>query len=111
MEAEVERYIDEEMEEELSADASETGDIFLNMRHDDRAYGQPVIGDDSDLMMLQTPAATARVRKEAESIFSQSTRFRPARNHELQFATIAKDIYTYQEPARITESPTGKLTC
>ncbi|KAL7923598.1 aconitate hydratase [Trichoderma austrokoningii] len=115
MEAEVERYIDEEMEEELSADASETGDIFLNMRHDDRAYGQPVIGEESDLMMLQTPAATARVRKEAESIFSQSTRFRP-RNHELQFGTIAKDIYTYQEPARITESPdlilkTENLVC
>lgn len=116
MEAEVERYIDEEMEEELSADASETGDIFLNMRHDDRAYGQPVIGEESDLMMLQTPAATARVRREAESIFSQSTRFRPTRNHELQFATIAKDIYTYQEPARITESPdlilkTENLVC
>lgn len=116
MEAEVERYIDEEMEEELGVDASETGDIFLNMRHDDRAYGQPVIGDDSDLMMLQTPAATARVRREAESIFSQSTRFRPTRNHELQFATIAKDIYTYQEPARITESPdlilkTENLVC
>ncbi|KAL6907010.1 aconitate hydratase [Trichoderma evansii] len=116
MEAEVERYIDEEMEEELSAGGSDTGDIFLNMRHDDRAYGQPVIGEESDLMMLQTPAATARVRKEAESIFSQSTRFRPTRHHELLFATIAKDIYTYQEPARITESPdlilkTENLVC
>ncbi|GFP56184.1 putative aconitate hydratase, mitochondrial [Trichoderma asperellum] len=116
MEAEVERYIDEEMEEELSADNSDTGDIFLNMRHDDRAYGQPVIGEEPDLMMLQTPAATARVRKEAESIYSQSTRFRPTRNHELQFGTIAKDIYTYQEPARITESPdlilkTENLVC
>ncbi|UKZ72995.1 hypothetical protein TrVFT333_000634 [Trichoderma virens FT-333] len=121
----VERYIDEEMEEEeeapmdeeQSADDSDMGDIFLNMRHDDRAYGQPLIGEESDLMMLQTPAATARVRKEAESIFSQSARFRASgRNQPLQFSTIAKDIYTYQEPARITEKPelilkTENLVC
>ncbi|KAH6609637.1 aconitate hydratase [Trichoderma cornu-damae] len=127
MEAEVERYIDEEMEEgeeeeapldeEQSVDDSDMGDIFLNMRHDDRAYGQPVIGEESDLMMLQTPAATDRVRREAESLFSQSTRFRAyGGNRELQFGTIAKDIYAHQEPARVTEKPdlllkTENLVC
>ncbi|PNP52557.1 hypothetical protein THARTR1_06904 [Trichoderma harzianum] len=125
MEAQVERYIDEEMEEEdeapldeeHSVDDSDMGDIFLNMRHDDRAYGQPVIGEEPDLMMLRTPAATARVRKEAESIFSQSARLRASgRNRDPQFGTIAKDIYTYQEPARITEKPdlilkTENLVC
>ncbi|KAL7937030.1 aconitate hydratase [Trichoderma chlorosporum] len=124
-EAQVERYIDEEMEEEeeapldeeQSADDSDMGDIFLNMRHDDRAYGQPLIGEDSDMMMLQTPAATARVRREAESIFSQSARFRASgRNRVAQFGTIAKDIFTYQEPARLTEKPdlilkTENLVC
>lgn len=120
MEAEMERYLDEEMQggaEEQDVDDSDTGDIFLNMRHDDRAYGQPIIGEESDLMMLQTPAATAKVRKEAESIFSQSTRFRgPGKHRELQFGIIAKDIYTHQEPARLTEKPelilkTENLVC
>ncbi|KAK1253559.1 hypothetical protein MKX07_001636 [Trichoderma sp. CBMAI-0711] len=120
MEAEMERYLDEEMRggvDDQDVDDSDTGDMFLNMRHDDRAYGQPIIGEEPDLMMLQTPAATAKVRKEAESIFSQSTRFRgPGKHRELQFGIIAKDIYTHQEPARLTEKPdlilkTENLVC
>ncbi|PNY26223.1 aconitate hydratase, mitochondrial [Tolypocladium capitatum] len=133
VEAEIERYIgedidaeaDEEEEEEnpseqdeSSREESDEGDMFLNMRHDDRPYGQPIIGEEDDLMMLNTPAATERVRKEAEDIFRRSA----ARlggstgGRELQFATIARDFYTRQDAARITESPdlilkTENLVC
>jgi homoaconitase len=114
MEAEIERYIDREMEvqdddndEQPAVDdaASDVGDMFLNMRHDDRPYGQPIIGEGSDLMMLNTPAATDRVRKEAEDIFrASSAHFGSShRGKVFQFATIAKDIYTNQEAARLTE--------
>ncbi|KAK5987182.1 Nuclear pore protein NUP85 [Cladobotryum mycophilum] len=113
VDAEMERYIDQDMsadirgheEEDMSQALSEDGDLFLNMRHDDRPYGQPIIGEEDDMMMLNTPAATARVRKEAENIFKRSVHFSASTiNRELQFGTIAKDIYTQQEPARITES-------
>lgn len=115
MEAEIERYIDQEMQVERDEEydqpqsvddaASEEGDLFLNMRHDDRPYGQPVIGEGSDLMMLNTPAATDRVRKEAEDIFRRSSAHFGSsfRSKGFQFATIAKDIYTKQDAARLTE--------
>lgn len=116
MEAEIERYIDMEMEEE-DDDAqagfeeeeevgSDPGDMFMNMRHDDRPYGQPLIGDESDLMMLNTPAATDRVRKEAEDIYRRSSaRFGNTMRGglEFQFASIAKNIYSTQEAAPLTE--------
>lgn len=123
VEAEIERYIDEDMDaegdeeeveedessepDESSQEESEEGDIFLNMRHDDRPYGQPIIGEDDDLMMLNTPAATDRVRKEAEDIFRRSAARLggSTRSRELQFATIARDFYTQQDAARLTESP------
>ncbi|KOS20281.1 hypothetical protein ESCO_006293 [Escovopsis weberi] len=114
IDAEVERYIDEEMdaddgdqmEEEMSEeDLSEEGDLFLNMRHDDRPYGQPVIGEGRDLMMMNTPAATARVKKEAERIYKRSVNLgASARKHSLQFGAVAKDMYAQQEPARLSES-------
>ncbi|KAG6005836.1 hypothetical protein E4U21_007609 [Claviceps maximensis] len=129
IEAEIDRYIDQEIEADEDAEGddqdveassddqmseqkqdeeeSDDGDLFLNMRHDDRPYGQPIIGEGGDdLIMLNTPAATARVRKEAEDIFRRSTAqvggF--ARKNEVSFAAIAKDIYTQQDAARITES-------
>lgn len=121
IDAEIERYIDAEMDEEehaegeeqedddeeMSEEASDEGDLFLNMRHDDRPYGQPIIGEGDDLMMLHTPAATDRVRKEAEDIFRRSSARLGGsmRNREFQFATIARDIYTQHDAARITEKP------
>lgn len=112
-EAEMERLIEDEMDaeadeqesEESAQGDSEVGDMFLNMRHDDRPYGRPIIGDESDLMMLNTPAATDKVRKEAEHIFKRSTAQLGGslQSRGLQFATIAKDIYTQHDPARITE--------
>ncbi|KAF4962872.1 hypothetical protein FSARC_9069 [Fusarium sarcochroum] len=118
VDAEIERYIDqelvaddgEEMEEEVDDhvfdhEDSEEPDMFLNMRHDDRAYGQPMIGDESDLMMLNTPAATNRMRREAESIFRQTSAHlgMSGRTEGFQFASIAKNLYNQHEPARIVE--------
>ncbi|KAF4982889.1 hypothetical protein FZEAL_1585 [Fusarium zealandicum] len=106
---EEEEYYEEEEEEEeepvYEREASEEPDMFLNMRHDDRPYGQPVIGDESDLMMLNTPAATNRVRREAESIFKQSTAHlgMTARTHGFQFAPIAKNLYNQHQPAQVAE--------
>lgn len=120
MEAEIEKYISQEMDMEQDdfqhimhdegqqneEDAgSEVGDMFLNMRHDDRPYGQPIIGDESDLMVLNTPAATDRVRREAEDIFKQSSRRfgNSTKGQSFQFATIAKDLYSSHDVARLTE--------
>ncbi|XWW94753.1 hypothetical protein V2A60_002701 [Cordyceps javanica] len=114
MEAEIERFLLQEMEmdqrnadKDLALDdkGSDQGDMFLNMRHDDRPYGQPIIGEGSDLMMLNTPAATDRVRKEAEDIFRRSSVHFGAstRNKEFRFGTIARDIYTSQDAATLTE--------
>ncbi|KAF4449257.1 hypothetical protein F53441_7419 [Fusarium austroafricanum] len=116
--AEIERYIDQDIagedgeDEEYEEDdhAFERGDsdepdMFLNMRHDDRPYGQPMIGDESDLMMLNTPAATNRVRREAESIFRQTSAHlgMSGRKEGFQFASIAKTLYNQHEPAQIVE--------
>ena len=114
VDAEIQRYLDrdidvegeeEHMEEDIqSLEGSEEGDMFLNMRPDDRPYGQPLIGDESDLMMLNTPAATDRIRQEAESIYKRSSAHLGAfKKRGFQFATIAKDIYTHYDPARIVE--------
>ncbi|KAI6748865.1 unnamed protein product [Fusarium graminearum] len=118
VDAEIERYIaqdiaghdgeDAEYEDEEHAfdrGSSEEADMFLNMRHDDRAYGQPMIGDESDLMVLNTPAATSRVRREAESIFRQTSTHlgMSGRPEGFQFASIAKNLYNQYEPAQIVE--------
>ncbi|UNI20625.1 Aconitate hydratase [Purpureocillium takamizusanense] len=108
IDAEGEEYDDEEepeSEEASSEEASDDGDMFLNMRHDDRPYGQPIIGEGDDLLMLQTPAATDRVRKEAEDIFRRSSARVGGSIREFQFASIAREFYANQEPAHLTETP------
>ncbi|KAF5019142.1 hypothetical protein F66182_8847 [Fusarium sp. NRRL 66182] len=113
VDAEIERYIDQELatggreveHHGFDQEDSDEADMFLNMRHDDRAYGQPMIGDESDLMMLNTPAATNRVRREAESIFRQTSAHLgiSRRKEGFQFASIAKNLYNQYEPARVIE--------
>ncbi|KJZ79512.1 hypothetical protein HIM_00981 [Hirsutella minnesotensis 3608] len=128
-EAEMEKYIQQDIEAEAedaqdseytasSGEASEEGDMFLNMRHDDRAYGQPVIGEEDDLMMFSAPGASERVRKEAEDIFRRSSARLGglSKGQEYQFAIMARDFYTRHEPATITESAdlilrTEELAC
>ncbi|KAJ3463022.1 hypothetical protein FSOLCH5_012706 [Fusarium solani] len=117
VDAEIERFIDQDIDEDAlgepqdddhffaEREGSSDPDMFLNMRHDDRPYGQPIIGDESDLMMLNTPAATNRIRREAESIFKQSSAHlgMTARKQGFQFASIAKNLYSQHEPARVVE--------
>lgn len=62
-------------------------------------------GDESDLMMLNTPAATERVRREAEGIFRASSMQSGPRRRQHKFALLAKDVYTQLGTAPIRESP------
>lgn len=59
--------------------------------------------DDSDLMMLNTPAATERVRKEAAGIFRASVAQSGPRIRDLRFAALAKDVYTHMGTASLVE--------
>ncbi|KAG6165494.1 hypothetical protein E4U51_004297 [Claviceps purpurea] len=91
--------------EQESEQESEEGDLFLNLRHDDRLYGEPMIGESDDVMMMNTPAATQKVLREAEDIFRRSASQMGgfARNKQVSFAAIARDIYTQLDVARVTE--------
>ncbi|KAK3360031.1 hypothetical protein B0T25DRAFT_473221 [Lasiosphaeria hispida] len=82
-------------------------DVWLNMREATPLRGgSGGIGDESDLMMLNTPAATERVRREAEDIFRASAMQTGAtRRREHKFAALAKDVYTQMGTAEVTESP------
>ena len=82
--------------------ASDAEDMWLGMQQQgDITFA----GDESDLMMHVTPAANARIRKEAEDIFRVSTVRSGARRREFKFAPLAKDLYTQLGYATITESP------
>lgn len=107
-ESEEEEENDEDSGEQSAVEESEDdADMFLNMRHDDRPYGKPIIGEEeTDLMMLNTPAATRKVAREAEAIFRKSSnhlgksgRGAPA----FQFGQIAKNLYTQNDIAMVTE--------
>ncbi|TPX13990.1 uncharacterized protein E0L32_005690 [Thyridium curvatum] len=96
-------------EDGLGADADAMGeddvegDLWLGL---DAAADEPMIGDESDLMMMATPAVNDRIRREAEDIFRASamrSTNRPPR--EFKFAPIAKAIYDQMGYATITESP------
>lgn len=94
---------EEETFEEESQD--ETEDMFLNLRHDDRQYGQPALEEDEDLMMLHTPAATSKIIKEAKDLLRRSTAQHGTSigQQGFQYATIAKDLYSHADIARLTE--------
>jgi hypothetical protein len=65
------------------------------------------IGDESDLLMMATPAATERVRREAEDIFRASSfpAGGPVRRSEYHYAALAKDVYQQMGTAEVTETP------
>ncbi|KAH6649925.1 hypothetical protein F5144DRAFT_636218, partial [Chaetomium tenue] len=69
--------------------------------------GLPTIGDESDLLMMATPAATERVRREAEDIFRASSfpAGGPVRRTEYHYAALAKDVYQQMGTAQVTETP------
>lgn len=85
--------------------SDEEDDMWLGMQGGGtprRGFGGD-IGDASDLMMLNTPAATERVRREAEDIFRASAMQSGPRRRHYQFATLAKDVYNQMGTAPITE--------
>lgn len=95
-------------EDDAGEDLSEEddGDLFLNLRHDDREYGRAPIGEDNeDLMMLNTPAATKRARKEAQSLMRRSSAQHGGSRSKraFEYARIAKDQYSRSEVAELSE--------
>ncbi|KAF5507192.1 Nucleoporin NUP85 [Colletotrichum aenigma] len=121
--AEMERYLEADIDEEdADGEAEDEGyaedddDMFLNMRHSTRHDDDPVYSDDgvdggngeeSDLLLLATPAATERMRKEAEDIFRASSmrRSSASRRKDFKYASIAKDLHNQMGMTVITESP------
>ncbi|EXF84844.1 nuclear pore complex subunit Nup85 [Colletotrichum fioriniae PJ7] len=119
--AEMERYLEADIGDEdgdAEADDEEVqddDDIFLNMRHstrhdDELAYSDEgeggIGGEESDLLLLNTPAATERMRREAQDIFRASSMRRSSGNRrtEFKFSAIAKDLYKELGMAQINES-------
>ncbi|KAI4864321.1 hypothetical protein F4820DRAFT_338307 [Hypoxylon rubiginosum] len=87
----VEDEVDYDVEEELLREIAGTG-----------PYGDPLA--DEDLMMLTTPAADARIRREAEDIFrASSMRSTTARKRDLKYAALAKDLYSQSQFAEVSE--------
>ncbi|KAK3373547.1 hypothetical protein B0T24DRAFT_657397 [Lasiosphaeria ovina] len=86
--------------------SGDEGDMWLDMPEDTPAGDGGYIGDESDLMMLATPAATERVRKEAEDIFRASAmQSGGARRRKFRFAALAKDAYSQLGVASVVEPP------
>ncbi|TDZ71648.1 Nucleoporin NUP85 [Colletotrichum trifolii] len=118
--AEMERYLEadiddesEDAEEDEELEQDDDVDMFLNMRHsnhqDEPAYSDESnnSAEDSDLLLLATPAATERMKREAHDIFRASSMRRSSANgrKDFRFASIAKDLYTQLGMTAITESP------
>ncbi|KAI5861289.1 hypothetical protein GGS23DRAFT_161531 [Durotheca rogersii] len=83
---------DYDMEEDLLREIAGTG------RYDDQ------FADDTDLMMLATPAADERISKEAEDMFrASSLRSAAARKKDMRYATLAKDLYSQLQFAAVSE--------
>ncbi|KAK4191603.1 hypothetical protein QBC35DRAFT_292859 [Podospora australis] len=91
-------------------DEDAEGDMWLDMNQNQQAQQNQStrnIGDESDLLLFQTPAAVERVRREAEDIFRATARGEGElkRRSEWRYAANAKDVYTQMGTAEITESP------
>ncbi|KAK1580402.1 nuclear pore complex subunit Nup85 [Colletotrichum navitas] len=119
--AEIEQYLEADIDQddivaEPGVEDIEDDDVFLNMQHSDRDDEEPNYSDEgeggmgaeeSDLLLLATPSATARMRREAEDIFRASSMRRSStgRRKDFKFSAIAKDLYRGLGMAVITESP------
>ncbi|KAI3322515.1 hypothetical protein HD806DRAFT_500263 [Xylariaceae sp. AK1471] len=95
VEAMMEDAVEYDVEEDLLREIAETG-----------SFRDPLgdMDDDTDLMMLATPAADERIRREAEDIYRASAmRSTMTRRRELKYATLAKDLYSHLGFATTTE--------
>lgn len=82
----------------------EEDDMWLGMDQDAGDENHD-LGDMSDLMMLNTPAADERVFREAEGIFRATAKRSGMRRHSFKCATYARDIYNQSGYATVTEPP------
>ncbi|CAI4215263.1 unnamed protein product [Parascedosporium putredinis] len=118
LDAEVERYINREIrgEDESEEEASEDGEEEAEAEDDDDPFltmhDEPhdtIEGSDmeDDLMVLTTPAADERARREAENIFRASSMRKSALGPKvnLQFDATSREHYRTTGPAIINETP------
>ncbi|KAF2963991.1 hypothetical protein GQX73_g9583 [Xylaria multiplex] len=95
IEAMVEDAVEYDVEEDLLKEIAETGSFRGPLEDTD---------GDSDLMMLATPAADARIRREADDIFRASAmRSTMAQKREVKYAVLAKDLYSHTGFATTSE--------
>ncbi|KAL2889661.1 Nucleoporin NUP85 [Ceratocystis lukuohia] len=85
---------------ERSIEVDDDEDMFLSMRHniDNMEDDEEVVED----LLLATPAATKRMKKEAESL-ARASRVAPGKQ-DFQFAQLCKDVYS-QLPFATLDSP------
>ncbi|KAK4679199.1 LOW QUALITY PROTEIN: hypothetical protein QC764_202000 [Podospora pseudoanserina] len=84
-------------------------DMWLDMNAA-AAAKRAQVGDESDLLMFATPAATERARMDAENIFRATARSSVGpsgftKPKEFRFAALAKDAYSRMGTAEINETP------
>ncbi|KAI1502889.1 hypothetical protein F5X99DRAFT_417646 [Biscogniauxia marginata] len=107
-------YEDDEQDgdEEDEAEPMVEDDVEYDVEEEllrELAGADPIVDDDEDLMMLATPAADARISREAEDIFrASSMRSTMARKRPFKYATLAKDLYNHVPFADVSE-PDGVL--
>ncbi|TGJ80234.1 hypothetical protein E0Z10_g8540 [Xylaria hypoxylon] len=91
----MEDTVEYDVEEDLLKEIAKTGSFRGPLENAD---------DDSDLMMLATPAADERIRREADDIFRASAmRSTMARRREVKYAVLAKDLYSHMGFATTSE--------
>ncbi|KAI1632968.1 hypothetical protein F4809DRAFT_652878 [Biscogniauxia mediterranea] len=98
---------EQEAQEEDQAEPMVEDDAEYDLEEEllrELAGGAPVADGDDDLMMLATPAADARIRREAEDIFRASAmQSTMARKRQFKYATLAKDLYNNLQFADVSE--------
>ncbi|CAJ2502746.1 Uu.00g101400.m01.CDS01 [Anthostomella pinea] len=96
-EAEVEAMMQDEIEYDVEED-------LLRELAGEETCPEPFGDGDEDLMMLATPAADARIRREADDLFrASSMRSTAAPKREFKYATLAKDLYGQGDFAEVLE--------
>ncbi|KAK0735658.1 hypothetical protein B0T21DRAFT_312881 [Apiosordaria backusii] len=95
-------------ESDSEDDEGNDTDMWLDMNAANSR--KAVVGDESDLLMFATPAATERARIDAENIFRATARSSVGpggftKPKEFRFAALAKDTYSQMGTAEINETP------
>ncbi|KAI1113897.1 hypothetical protein F5Y14DRAFT_416192 [Nemania sp. NC0429] len=91
----IEDAVEYDVEEDLLKEIAETASLEGPLED---------VDDETDLMMLATPAADERVQREADDIYRTSAmRSTMAQNRELKYAILAKDLYCHTGFATVSE--------